>query len=106
MRSAQNNGTVIVFAAGNNGALQVDTWGGAPYRITELANEWLVVVAVDSDGIEPAYTNRCGVAAAFCVTAVGGDTSSAAGGVYDYRTAVDAGCQSRTARGQLRAHGY
>ena len=60
MRSVQTNGGVIVFAAGNDGRTEPDKWGGMPYLITELANEWLVVVAVDADGVEPNYTNRCG----------------------------------------------
>ncbi len=72
LRAAQNNGTIIVFSAGNEGRTQVDYAGGLPYRITELVNEWLVVVAVDTDGVETNYTNRCGVAKDFCVTAVGG----------------------------------
>ena len=69
MRAAQNNGTIIVFASGNDSRSEVDSWGGSPYRISELVNEWLVVTSVDSDGIEPSYTNRCGVSSAFCVTA-------------------------------------
>ena len=89
MRAAQNNGTIIVFASGNDSRSEVDSWGGSPYRISELVNEWLVVTSVDSDGIEPSYTNRCGVSSAFCVTAVGGNTSSAAGGVYGAATGTN-----------------
>ena len=90
MRSVQTNGGVIVFAAGNDGRAQPDSWGGAPYLITELVNEWLVVVAVDADGVEPSYTNRCGVAKAFCVTALGGGDTQSTEGVY----AADAGTTS------------
>ncbi len=43
-----------------------------PTRIAETANEWLVVTSIDSAGLEAYYANRCGVAASFCVTAVGG----------------------------------
>jgi subtilisin family serine protease len=89
MRAAQNNGTVIVFASGNNSGSEVDVYGGSPHYITELVNEWLVVTAVDSNGNEPAYTNRCGVSSAFCVTAVGGDLTSAAGGVYAAKTGTN-----------------
>jgi subtilase-type serine protease len=80
---------VIVFASGNNSAAQVDSYGGMPYHITELANEWLVVGAVDSDGTEAYYSNRCGVAEAFCVTAVGGSTATSAGGVNGAKTGTN-----------------
>ena len=81
MRAAQTNGALIVFAAGNDGRTQPDSFGAAPYLITELADEWLVVVAVDSNLTETNYTNRCGVAADFCVTAPGGGDSEATDGI-------------------------
>ncbi len=89
MRAAQNNGTIIVFASGNDSRSQPDSFGASPYHISELVNEWLVVTSVDSDGIEPSYTNRCGVASSICVTAVGGDLTSAAGGVYGAATGTN-----------------
>ena len=85
MRSFQSNGGIIIFASGNDSRAQADSWGGSPYFISELANEWLVVTSVDSDGDEASYANRCGVASAFCVTAVGGATAGA-GGVYGAAT--------------------
>ena len=81
MRSAQSNGTLIVFAAGNNNRTQPDSFGAAAHLITELANEWLVVVAVDSSLTETAYTNRCGVAYNICVTAPGGGDNQASDGI-------------------------
>ncbi len=81
MRSAQNNGTLIVFAAGNDGRLQPDSFGAAAHLITELANEWLVVVAVNSSLTETAYTNRCGVAYNICVTAPGGGDNQSSDGI-------------------------
>ena len=71
MRAAQNNGTIIVFASGNDSRSEPDSWGGAPYRITELVNEWLVVGAVSTSGVEASFNNRCGVAKDFCVVAPG-----------------------------------
>ncbi len=71
MRSAQSNGTLIVFAAGNDTNSQPDHWGGMPYYVSELANEWLVVGAVSTAGVEASFNNRCGVAKAFCVVAPG-----------------------------------
>ena len=71
MRAAQNNGTIIVFASGNDSRSEPDSWGGTPYRITELVNEWLVVGAVSTSGVEASFNNRCGVAKDFCVVAPG-----------------------------------
>ena len=85
IRAAQTNGTLIVFSAGNDQDLQPDSSGALPYHITELANEWLVVVAVDSSLTETIYTNRCGVAAAFCVTAPGGGDAQATDGILGAR---------------------
>ncbi len=81
IRAAQSNGTLIVFSAGNDEDLQPDSSGALPYHINELANEWLVVVAVDSSLSETIYTNRCGVAADFCVTAPGGGDSPGTEGI-------------------------
>jgi subtilisin family serine protease len=71
LRAAQSSGTLIVFAAGNETLSEVDYYGGLPYRITELADEWLVVGAVNTSGVEASFNNRCGVAKAFCVVAPG-----------------------------------
>ena len=85
IRAAQANGTLIVFSAGNDGFPNPDSSGGLPYVIPELANEWLVVVAVDSSLTETLYTNRCGVAAGFCVTAPGGGDAQATDGILAAR---------------------
>lgn len=76
------NGGVAVWAAGNNYALQPSYQAGLPYLISGLQAGWLAVVAVDSSGTETAYTNRCGVAAAWCLAAPGGGDNSAANGLY------------------------
>ena len=91
MRAAQNNGTIIIYASGNDTQNQVGYFGGLPYRIAELADEWLVVASVDSAGTEAYYSNRCGVAYLFCVTAVGGDLTTVAGGVYGAETGTNNG---------------
>ncbi len=81
MRAAQNNGTLIVVIAHNYGNLHPNVLGGLPYRVSELADEWLTVVSVDSSLTETNYTSRCGVAADFCVTAPGGGDSQATDGI-------------------------
>ncbi|QWD76878.1 S8 family serine peptidase [Polynucleobacter sp. MWH-UH24A] len=76
------NGGVAVWAAGNSSLTQVSYQAGLPYRISGLQAGWLAVVAVDPSGVETAYTNRCGVAAAWCLAAPGGGDNQAADGVY------------------------
>jgi len=76
------NGGVAVWAAGNSGYTQVSYQAGLPYRISGLQAGWLAVIAVDSSGTETAYTNRCGVAAAWCLAAPGGGDNQASNGLY------------------------
>ena len=45
--------------------------GGVPYFATELVDSWLTVVTSNDTNTEANYTNRYGVAQAFCVTAPG-----------------------------------
>ncbi|HVL36839.1 MAG TPA: S8 family peptidase, partial [Burkholderiales bacterium] len=70
---------VVVFAAGNDARAQPSLQAGLPHRITGLEPGWLAVVAVDGSGRLAGYSNRCGVAAAWCLAAPGG---SAEGGIY------------------------
>jgi len=81
-QAAVANGTIFVWAAGNFGSTEVSVVAGLPHRISGLASGWLAVVAVDSSGREPLYTNRCGVAADWCVTAPGGGDNATADGIY------------------------
>ena len=81
---AQAAGTLFVFAAGNSGNSEVSIDGGLPYHAPELVDAWLVVVASDENGVETGFTNRCGVAAAFCVTAPGNRVLAAVAGTTGY----------------------
>ncbi|MGC6440039.1 MAG: S8 family peptidase [Candidatus Puniceispirillaceae bacterium] len=81
-RSAVSDGMVMVWAAGNDGENQVSMRAGLPHYFSELKAGWLSVVSVDSDGREPRYTNRCGLAADWCLTAPGGGDNSASTGIY------------------------
>ncbi|MDB4236038.1 S8 family serine peptidase [Planktomarina temperata] len=78
---AQAAGTLFVFAAGNS---EVSIDDGLPYHAPELVDAWLVVVASDENGVETGFTNRCGVAAAFCVTAPGNRVLVADAGTTGY----------------------
>jgi subtilase-type serine protease len=81
-QSYVTNGGVAVWAAGNSSLAQVSYQAGLPYRISGLQAGWLAVVAVDSSGVITAYSNRCGVSAAWCLAAPGGGDSQAADGIY------------------------
>ncbi len=76
------NGGVVVWAAGNSGLTQVSYQAGLPYRISGLEAGWLAVISVDMNGNETAYTNRCGVAAEWCITAPGGGDNQTTEGIY------------------------
>jgi subtilisin family serine protease len=65
------NGGVVVFAAGNAGAAQPAIEAGLPHLVAGLRAGWLAVVAVDGSGMLAGYSNRCGVAAAWCLAAPG-----------------------------------
>lgn len=87
MSSAQTNGSLLVFAAGNGGDYdtainEANYFSAMPYRITELQDEWLLVVSVDENLKETDYTQNCGLAWSFCVAAFGGGDVTASEGVY------------------------
>jgi subtilisin len=81
-RSYDTLGGVQVWAVGNDSSSQPNYQSGLPYLFPDLEDGWLAVMAVDLDGNEPLYTNRCGVAAAWCLAAPGGSDNPATGGVY------------------------
>ena len=76
------NGGLVVFAAGNNYSTQVSVQAGLPYRISGIQAGWLAVMSVDPNGNETAYTNRCGVAKAWCIAAPGGGDNQTTDGIY------------------------
>ena len=81
-RDAVSQGLVMVWSAGNDGADDVSVRAGLPHHFSELTPGWLAVVAVDVDGYEPRYSNRCGLARNWCLTAPGGGDDVARDGIY------------------------
>ena len=86
-RSLASNNIIQVWAAGNGnsqfvGFNQVGVEGALPYHYSDLRGKFLVVADVDTNGKETSYTNRCGVAAAWCIVAPGYEVTSAATGTY------------------------
>ena len=81
-QTSVNAGAVFVWAASNDGRAQPSYQAGLPYYYPDLKAGWLAVMAVDLTGAEPAYSNRCGVAATWCLAAPGGSDTESTGGVY------------------------
>lgn len=72
MRNVAASGALMVFATGNESQPHPDFLGGAPHLFPDLKNSWLAVAAVGSDNRITDYSNRCGVAQAWCLSAPGG----------------------------------
>jgi uncharacterized protein with beta-barrel porin domain len=90
--SLSSQGTLYVFAAGNDGAANPSDIAALPLRVNNLAG-WITVVALDSKNPSQiaSYSNRCGDAKAFCLAAPGSvvtlsATSTAAKPVYEVWT--------------------
>lgn len=69
---------VIVFATGNSradGVLSPGFDAALPYYFAELLPAWLAVTSVNRSGDLAWYAQPCEVAAMWCITAPGGDTS-------------------------------
>ena len=74
---------VIVFAAHNAALANPSPCAGLPFHVPDLQPYWLAVVATDRSGSIASYSNRCGVAAPWCLAAPGSRIVSVApGGGY------------------------
>ncbi len=83
LQNAVASGTIFVWATGNDYRTTPSWQSGMPYRISNIEDGWIAVMAVDHNLQETDYTNRCGVAAAWCVAAPGGGLASdESSGVY------------------------
>ena len=93
-QAGREDKTVFVFSAGNaNGylcasvidhcvggeidAVSVELFAGLPVRIEELRGHVISVVAVNEDGDIADFSNRCGIAADWCLAAPGVDVLGA-----------------------------
>jgi subtilisin family serine protease len=70
-QSSIDAGVVFVWAAGNDAFTEVSARAGLPYYFPDMKKGYLSVVALDTDGTESSYTNRCGVSADWCISAPG-----------------------------------
>ncbi|MDC0462445.1 S8 family serine peptidase [Alphaproteobacteria bacterium] len=84
-RRAVNDGKVLVFAAGNESRTQPSLHSGLPAYDPDLAKGWLAAVAVDLNQKQTLYSNRCGLAADWCLAAPGGGNNPKADGIISAR---------------------
>lgn len=80
---------VLVMSAGNEGYSQPGLYNGIPLLTDytdKLKNLFITVVATNSEGKIASYSNRCGVSAAYCIAAPGGDGTGDAGNTYIWST--------------------
>ncbi|MBB98390.1 MAG: hypothetical protein CML67_02455 [Rhodobacteraceae bacterium] len=75
-------GNVYVWATGNDSLSSVSVESGLPHLYPELKGHWIAVTALGQDGAIAPYSNRCGVAATWCISAPGGDDDEDTGGIY------------------------
>ncbi|CAM4129706.1 hypothetical protein BOTU111921_13155 [Bordetella tumbae] len=70
-RRAVSAGALMIFAAGNESGSSPESPAGLPYYFRDLESGWLAVAALSPDGM-PSWSNRCGVAMDWCLSAPGG----------------------------------
>ena len=77
-----DNGTIIVYAAGNSSMDQVGVLAGLPYYFDgntntvnregyDWSNNWVAAISLDNDKTISNFSNECGVAANWCIGAQG-----------------------------------
>jgi hypothetical protein len=85
--TASSKGIINVWAAGNSGLKDPGYYATLPAVDSKLSGSWIVAVAVDGTGKIASYSNRCGIAASYCLAAPGSDIV----GVYQKGVAVASG---------------
>ena len=69
--SMVSNNIIQVWATGNDSYTQPSARSGLPYHYANLKELWIAVMAIDTNGNEASFANRCGVAADWCIAAPG-----------------------------------
>ena len=85
--AAAAKGIVTIFAAGNDGKANPGYWATLPSIDSKLKGTWIVVVAADTNGALASWSNRCGIAKSYCITAPGSNVL----GISGNNTAVGSG---------------
>ena len=93
------NRTIWVYGAGNESEPYPIGAGYFPVHFPELRGHVIVAVALDSTGVIASYSNRCGAASAFCISAPG--RHYAPSGENGYTTAQGTSYAAPTVAGSL-----
>lgn len=79
--AVRDSGAVFVWANGNEGKSEASWRAGLPQLMPELTAGWVAVASLDPNTMSIAsYSNRCGAAAQWCLTAPGSSITSARSG--------------------------
>jgi len=73
----RQSGVMQVFAAGNAGKANVNIRSALPYFQPELEKSWVTAAALNQNLTLASFSNRCGIAKYWCVSAPGVDINSA-----------------------------
>ncbi|UIN19990.1 S8 family serine peptidase [Herbaspirillum frisingense] len=73
---ARESNVLHVWAAGNAGRDNVNIRSALPYFRPEMEQNWITVTALTSDLVQPRFSNRCGLAKYWCVSAPGAAINS------------------------------
>lgn len=73
LRGTVSADIVQVFSTSNDALTQPGVMAGLPYFFPELQSNWIAVTAVGPTGSIASYAQHCGLAAAWCIAAPGGD---------------------------------
>ena len=80
--NAADAGMIHVWATGNDALPNPSIQAGAPLYFPELLGTWVAVASTDPGGGISSFSNRCGLAAAWCLAAPGRDIVSTFNGAY------------------------
>lgn len=70
---AANNNHILVWATGNSTFNEPGPEAALPLYMEHLRSNWVAVTSINADGSRSSYANHCGLAAAWCIAAPGGD---------------------------------
>ena len=82
LNQLSNTDIVSVFSAGNDAYTEVGIMGGLPYYMPELRDNIVVVGSVNGDKEISSFSNRCGLAADWCLVAPGENIYSTLSSYY------------------------
>lgn len=75
-RRAVDADAILVWSTGNDSFANTSLHGGLPYHFPELQPNWITVASLDQSLGLSSFSNACGVAAMWCISAPGRDIYS------------------------------